>query len=117
MKQLGFNLRETEYPPQVASCQFRFSLIDQTCFFLSFFKKMGESFKNGLEVAIHSKLDSLSTDCHFAANLRLDINEFPNNCEDMPVPVSLEVSESIDIFKGKFQQNFLYLIEAEKANL
>jgi hypothetical protein len=31
----------------------------------------------------------------------------------MPVPVSLEVSDSIDIFKGKFQQNYLYLIEAE----
>jgi hypothetical protein len=35
----------------------------------------------------------------------------------MLVPVSLEVSDFIDIFKGKFQQNFLYLIEAEKANL
>jgi hypothetical protein len=79
---------------------------------------MDESFKDGLEVAIHSKLDSLSTDCQFAANLRLDNNEFPNNCENMLVPVSLEVSDFIDIFKGK-SINFnktLYLIEAEKAN-
>jgi hypothetical protein len=63
---------------------------------------MGESFKDSFEVAIHSKLYSLSRDCQFAANLRLDINEFPNNCEDMPVPISLEVSDSIDTFKGKF---------------
>ncbi|EFX73657.1 hypothetical protein DAPPUDRAFT_252924 [Daphnia pulex] len=51
--------------------------------------EMDESFKVGLEVAIHSKLDSLSTNCQFAASLRLENNEFPNNCEDMPVPVSL----------------------------
>jgi hypothetical protein len=65
---------------------------------------MDESFKDGLEVAIHSKLDSLSTDCQFAANLRLDNNEFPNNCENMLVPVSLEVSDLLTFSNGNFNK-------------
>ncbi len=61
---------------------------------------MAGSFKDVVEVAIHSKLDSLSTNCQFAASLRLDNNELPNktHCEDIPVPVSLEVSDFIKIF-------------------
>jgi hypothetical protein len=60
---------------------------------------MAETFKDVVEVAIHSKLDSLSTNSQFAASLRLDNNEFANktNCVDMPIPVSLEVSDLHDV--------------------
>jgi len=57
---------------------------------------MSECFKDAVEVALHSKLDLLSTNYQFAVSSRLDDNELLNNtnCEDMPVPVSLEVSEN-----------------------